>query len=76
MANKLKRPLFKVGQVVMLDTEFYQTGENSAERYQRIVRVFPWKSCKAHPFGYKFLNGDECNEKYIRPLTTKEHGGQ
>jgi hypothetical protein len=69
----MKKPLFKVGQVVRINA-YNDKDSRGDQRYQRITRVFPWPKHKPHPFGYKFLNGDECNEKFVGALTSKELG--
>ena len=68
-----KRAKFRIGQVVRLDTDFYE-GERKGQKYQRIVRRFAWPQYPKQPFGYEFLNGDSCNERWIKPLTGRERG--
>jgi hypothetical protein len=83
MATK-KKTMFKVGQVVRIDADYYRR-ERRAEQYQRITRVFPWTTSVRGDFGNTvgnvqngfgccLLNGDECHEKYLKALTKKELG--
>jgi hypothetical protein len=69
-----KKPLFKVGQVVRVNTAWYRSKPKLGEQYQKIVRVFVWPEYKPHPFGYEFANHDAANEKYVAALTKKESG--
>lgn len=75
-------PKFRVGQVVRINTKYY----DKAKRYQKIVAIFPWicsqrtdvgnihvQSTK-FPFGYRLANKDECNEKFLAPLSERELG--
>ena len=75
MTKMTKKPKFSVGQVVRIDAEFYKKQRKDSQ-YQRIVSCWSWpgRLHKPHPFGYTFLNGDECNEKYIKSLSPKELG--
>ena len=86
--SKTIKPLFRVGEVVRVVTESYsQKKDHGSERYQRITKVFPWTyrvpsktesgggdSFATKGFGYRFLNGDECHEKFIAKLTKRERG--
>jgi hypothetical protein len=72
--TRKRKPMFRVGQVVRINVPFYKEKPRDVEQYQRIVKVQPWPGCGAHPFGYEFLNGDNCNERYIAPLNRKERG--
>jgi len=70
---KSKTPKFKAGEVVRISCPYYKK-QRKAEQYQRIVSYFLWPECKSTPFGYLFVNGDRCNEKFVKPLTPKEKG--
>ena len=76
MAEQTQEPKFKVGQVVRMDTEWYRAKEKKAEQYQRIKKVWLWnRRSKGTPrFGYDLVNGDSCNEKWLKPLTSRESG--
>ena len=70
------KPKFKKGQVVKLVTDWYKK-ERKAAAYQRITFVFPWRSRldkAGSGYGLEFVNGDQCHEKFVRALTTKEIG--
>jgi hypothetical protein len=71
----MKKAKFKKGQVVRIDTEYYRD-EHKGEQFQLITRVWIWNNANKNTpkFGYSFANGDECNEKYVKPLTTKQAG--
>ena len=73
------KPRFKVGQVVRLDTEWYNTVRKE-QKYQRITRRWKWVSRTASSrwlgWGYTFSNGDMAHEKWVKPLTKKEANGQ
>ena len=71
---KTKSPKFKVGQVVRINTEFYNKGARRNQQYQRITRVWNWQKGTRFPFGYTLLNKDECNERFLEPLTKRELG--
>jgi hypothetical protein len=64
---------FKVGQVVRVNTDYYNITHKS-EQYQRITRVWPWSECEDNPFGYSLVNGDQANQKWLIALTKKEIG--
>ena len=79
------KPKFKRGQVVFIDTDYYKTKNHRGEQFQKITRVWRW--LPAHPgdptwqanprgptWGYNFANGDEANEKWLKPLTKQQIG--
>lgn len=68
-----KKPKFRKGQVVRIDTDFYRN-ERVSQQYQEIVAVWEWEGAgKGIPgFGYTFANGDEANEQYVRGLSKVE----
>ena len=69
-------PKFKKGQVVKIVTDWYRK-ERKAQQYQLITFVFPWKKRSGKVdggYGLEFVNGDQCHEKFVRALTTKEIG--
>lgn len=66
---------YSVGQVVWLDIEFYKKPERISQQYQVITKITPW----AKPFGGQclhFANGDQCHQKWVRPLTKRESVGR
>lgn len=82
--RRLGSPRFKVGQVVRINTDWYRTKRKN-ERYQRITGVFAWtvtedtgtgtshsRQSAKWPWGYRFLNGDEANERFVKALTGRE----
>jgi hypothetical protein len=82
-----EEPKFQAGEVVRIITEWYsRKKDHGNERYQRITQVFPWTfrvQSKSAPqmetfftkgFGYRLLNGDECHEKFLAKLTSRELG--
>lgn len=75
--RKSSTPIFKVGEVVRIGTDFYKKERNN-QKYQRIVSVWNWtvrNITTGLGFGYSLSNGDECHEKYLVKLTKKELGG-
>ena len=68
---------YKVGQVVSLaGLEFYQN-KRKGEQFQKIMQVYPWTcdgQTKFLGFGLRLKNGDQCHEKWVKPLTEKEKG--
>jgi hypothetical protein len=68
-----RKPRFKVGQVVRINTDWYASYRKD-QKYQRITDVWSWPESKKSPWGYSFVNGDRCNEKYVSALTKKELG--
>ena len=68
-----KKPKFRVGQVVRVNTDYYKTNWR-AQQYQKITKVWPWLVPGPYPWGYSLANGSKANERYLKPLTVRERG--
>ena len=80
-------PKYRIGQVVRINTEFYDT-KRREQRFQEITHIGPWGkssgcldtemqsdcACQSFSFEYTFANGDHCHEKFLKPLTKRQKG--
>lgn len=63
---------YRVGQVVRIDVPYYKNGDEKSQMYQRITKITLWGNQGLKCLS--FLNGDECHEKWVKPLTDTERG--
>jgi hypothetical protein len=66
--------VFKTGQIVRINTNYYRRENKRGERYQKIVMITKWPISDYPGQCLHFANGDQCHQNFASPLTKRERG--